>query len=223
MLPEALLLDQDGTLIDSEPLWEQAEAEMMRSLGGELTRDMREKMIGGPLRTTIDIILEATGANRDPQELEIQLVSEVARLVQSGGVPWMPGVHSLFDRMNAAGVPLGLVTSSWRQIADGVAQAAPEPGFARIVTGEDIARPKPEPDAYVKAARLFGADIRRCVAVEDSLTGIRSALASGAIVVVIPGVVDVPASPAYSRVTCLDDVSIELLEALMAGERFDLL
>ena len=84
MLPEALLLDQDGTLIDSEPLWEQAEAEMMRSLGGELTRDMREKMIGGPLRTPIDIMLEATGANHDPQELEIQLVSEVARLVQSG-------------------------------------------------------------------------------------------------------------------------------------------
>ncbi len=223
MLPQARLLDQDGTLIDSEPLWEQAEAEMMHSLGGELTREMREKMIGGPLRTTIDIMLEATGANRDPQELEIQLVSEVARLVQSGGVPWMPGVHSLFDRMSAAGVPLGLVTSSWRLIADGVARAAPEPGFARIVTGEDIARPKPDPDAYVEAARLFGADIRRCVAVEDSPTGIRSALASGAIVVVIPGVVEVPASPAYSRLQCLDELSIEMLEALMAGERFDLL
>lgn len=222
MLPAALLLDQDGTLIDSEPLWERAEAEMTRSLGGELSASMRERMIGGPLRTTIEVILEATGARRDPGELELELVTEVAGLVSAEGIPWMPGVPALFERMGAAGVPLGLVTSSWRLIADGVAAAAPAPGFTHVVTGEEIARPKPDPDAYLEGARRFGADIRDCVAVEDSPTGILAALASGARVVVVPGVLDVPASPRYSRIRSLDDLTVERLERLMAGERFDL-
>lgn len=221
-LPKAILLDQDGTIIDSEPLWENAERAMTEALGGVLTAEMRQRMIGGPLRETIDLILEASGAERDPAELEDELVTEVAGLIGADGVPWMPGVPEFFARVGEAGVPLGLVTSSRRRICDVVVPAAPEPGFAKIVSGDDVARLKPAPDAYLEGARRFGVDIADCLVVEDSPTGIRAAVDSGAVVVVIPGVADVPASPDYSRLKSLDDLTLERIEALMAGERLDL-
>ena len=221
MLPAAILVDQDGTMIDSEPIWERAERAMTESLGGVLTPEAREKMIGGPLRDTALLMLELSGADVDPADIENRLVAEVARLVGED-VPWMEAAPGFLARAGEMGVPVGLVTSSWRRITEVVAAAAPAPGFAAVVAGDDVARPKPAPDAYLEGARRFGAPIERCLIVEDSPTGIRAAVASGAVVAVVPGVVEVPLSEEDSRFASLDELTGEVVERLMAGERFDL-
>lgn len=222
MRPAAILIDQDGTLIDSEPLWERAESEMTRALGGELTAEARERMIGGPLRDTVLLMLELSGAEAAPERIETELVAEVVRLIGER-VPWMPSAPDFLARAQSAGIPVALVTSSWRPITEVVAASAPGAGFACVVSGNDVDRPKPAPDAYREAARRLGVPISRCLAVEDSPTGVRAAVASGAVVAVVPGIVEIAPSPDYSRVPSLEDLDLGTIERLMDGERVDLL
>ncbi|MDC4233358.1 HAD family phosphatase [Actinomyces sp. B33] len=220
-LPAALLVDQDGTMVDTEPYWEESEAALLAELGGTLTPRMREQMIGGPLRRTIDVMLAAAARTRDPEQMEIDLVERVAAKIEASGPPWMPAAPDFIARTRSLGIPLALVTSAWARIARTVADGAPAGGFDLVVAGDEVDRPKPAPDAYLEAARRLGAPIGDCLVVEDSPTGIRAGLASGARVVVIPGVLPIGPSADYSRLTSLESLTATVLERLAAGERID--
>ncbi|MFM9038128.1 MAG: HAD family hydrolase, partial [Actinomycetota bacterium] len=116
----------------------------------------------------------------------------VARLREA--VPWRPGARELLAAVVSAGIPTALVTMSWRRFADEVVHCLPAGSFTATVVGDEVNEGKPHPEPYLLAARKLGVDPRECVAIEDSPTGVRSALAAGCRVIAVPHVVDVPTS-----------------------------
>lgn len=222
-LPAALLLDLDGTCVDSEAIWEQVERRYVESHGGVLTPDMRRIMVGAPMWLTVRTIAEAVGQDIDEQAVDNELVTGVAGHMRTHGVPWIPGVRELMARMHEGGVPIGLVTASNSRVATVVAESAAEYGvpFTVMVTGSDPVATKPDPAPYVEAARRLGVPIGQCVAVEDSVTGAASASASGAHTVVIPRFVDIEPLPGVSRLRSVEDLSDEVVARLCEGEIID--
>jgi HAD superfamily hydrolase (TIGR01509 family) len=101
-------------------------------------------------------------------------------------VPWRPGARELLEALRAEGVPSALVTMSWRSLADAVVAALPDGAFAVVVTGDEVAHGKPHPEPYRAAARLLGVEPEDCVAIEDSNTGAKSAVAAGCTVLCVP-------------------------------------
>lgn len=221
-LPAAILLDQDGTIVDSEPIWEEVEFELTRELGGTLTPDVRQTFIGGPLSVTARTIIELTGTSVSQEEIEDEIVDRVARTIDSRGVRWLPGVADFLTRMSSYGLPIAVVTASYHRIADAVMADAPVDGITFVVAGDDVEHPKPDPAGYLLAAERLGVRPEDCVAVEDSFPGMSAAVAAGARTIVVPGVQHVRLPSGVSRVTSLTDIDADLLSRVMSGESVDL-
>lgn len=204
----------DGTLIDSEPFWIAAETELVSSFGGTWTHEDGLAMVGNPMATSA-ATLRAHGVELTDEEIFAFLNSRVAAGV-AAGTPWQPGARELLVDLAARGVPMALVTSSHRELADPFVRGA---GFFQVsVCGDEVVRPKPDPEPYLTAAARLGVDIADCVAVEDSPAGIASAVASGARVLAVEVMVGVVPRPGVSRVRSLADVGIDDLDRIMGGE-----
>jgi HAD superfamily hydrolase (TIGR01509 family) len=117
----------------------------------------------------------------------------VAQLFETSLV-WRPGARELLHEVRAAGLPTALVTATQRKLVDVAVEMAGRHNFDVLVCGDEVTQTKPHPEPYETAARLLGVDITRCIAIEDSPTGVASALAAGATVLAIPH--HVPLSPA---------------------------
>lgn len=185
----AFLWDMDGTLVDTEPSWAAAEQQLARAHGVTWGPAESAATVGqSPARTAA--ALTRAGVAMTPQEVLAVLVGAVAGEV-ARGVPWMPGALELVQECRTAGHATALVTSSPAAIADAVAAAAAEASggalFDVVVTGDDVAHPKPDPEPYLLAARLLGRSPERCTAVEDSAPGTESAVAAGCRVVRLGG------------------------------------
>ena len=96
---------------------------------------------------------------------------------------------------------------SWRSLADAVVEALPEGAFTTVVTGDEVDHGKPHPEPYHAAARLLGVAAEDCVAIEDSPTGVRSAVAAGVPTVAVPHVVSVPELPGAVHIATLAGVT----------------
>ena len=106
---------------------------------------------------------------------------------------------------------------SYRRLAEAVVGGLPEGTFGAVVTGDEVREGKPHPEPYLRAADLLGVDPRRCVAVEDSPTGVASAAAAGCVTVAVEGVVDVPPAPGLIRIGSLRDLTADRLEEMVAA------
>ena len=217
-LPDAVLWDMDGTLVASEPYWMEAERELVESYGLTWTHEDALAMVGMPLLTSGNI-MAAHGVPLPGQEIADRLVAVVAeRLARE--VPWQPGALRLLTELHEAGVPIALVTMSYRVLAEKIVHAVPG-GFETMVCGEDVTHGKPHPEPYLTAARHLGVDPSRCVAVEDSLPGISSALDSGARTIAVEVMIPIPEVPGLTRVSSLEDLSLEDLARVASGEVLD--
>jgi beta-phosphoglucomutase-like phosphatase (HAD superfamily) len=203
-LPAAVLWDMDGTLVDTEPYWFEAEGDLVRSYGGTWTRGQAEQLVGSNLDNTGRILQDA-GVSSTVEEIVDRLLDKViARTVRA--VPWRPGARELLTRLRAAGVPCALVTASYARLAMPVVNALPKDTFGAVVTGDVVRHGKPHPEPYLTAAALLGAPIEGCVAIEDSDNGARSAEAAGARVLVVENHVAVPTGPGRTHLASLDEV-----------------
>jgi len=198
---QAVLWDLDGTIVDTEPFFIDAVAALVERAGGVLDADARRRLVGASLKATAEIAQRA-GAPGPPEAIVAEVVAAVGERLRDG-IPWRPGAVELLRRLRQEGVPTALVTMSFRSTAEAVLAALPFRGFDVLVTGEDVARGKPHPEAYLRAADLLGVDVTRCVALEDSPTGVASAVAAGAAVVAVPCYVDLPASGEHQQWTSL--------------------
>lgn len=214
-LPEAILWDLDGTLVDTEPLWIAAEHELVTSHGGTWTHEDALTLVGKALEDSAHILI-ARGVAMTPAQVVDHLVARVNDRVASEGPAWRPGARELVAEASRAGVPQAIVTMSYRVQADLVASLLPDGAISTVVAGDMVTRGKPDPEAYLTAAEALGVDITRCVAVEDSVTGSAAAAASGARVVVVPHLVDVPPHPALARAETLAGLTLAGLVALAA-------
>lgn len=183
-LPAAVLWDMDGTLVDTEPSWMRAETALVESFGGVWTHEDGLTLVGSGLWDSA-VILQNRGVAMEAMDIVDWLTNRVHNEVR-GGLEWRPGAQELLRELRAAGIPTALVTSSLRILADGVVAAMDFNAFDFIVAGDEVTQNKPHPEAYLRAAQLLEVDITNCVAIEDSLPGVSSAVASGAHTVGVP-------------------------------------
>ncbi len=218
--PAAVLFDMDGTLVDTEPYWLAAETALVHEWGGAWTHEDGLKLVGSGLEDSARVF-QSQGVDLSIDEIIQTLTDRVLAQIEVA-VPWRPGARELLAELRAAGVKTALVTMSIRRMADRVARALDEhlgtAAFDTVVAGDEVEHPKPHPEPYLRAAEALGVDVRRCVAVEDSVPGVASAVASGAATLAVPFHVRVPESPAYAvSERGLDGMTLAHLSALLEG------
>ncbi|TCJ23357.1 HAD family phosphatase [Nocardioides jejuensis] len=193
----------DGTLVDTEPYWMEAEFDLAEQYGGRWTHEHGLALVGNDLLESGRYILQhmfepdSPGAALTPEQVvELLLDGVVARVEKA--VPWRPGARELLDDLLDAGVPCALVTMSYQRFVDPILTQLPAGAFAEIVTGDRVSQGKPHPEPYLKAAAGLGLAPEECVAIEDSNTGATSAEAAGCTVLVVE--CHVPVAPGERRV-----------------------
>ncbi|MFI6027534.1 HAD family hydrolase [Amycolatopsis magusensis] len=197
----AVLWDMDGTLVDTEKLWDVALYEVAQWLGGELTEAQRATLVGSNMETTTRFLLGTLG-KPDTPELRADIASWIRTRTAAlfgDALPWRPGAHEALTAVRAAGIPSALVTSTERELTELALNTIGREFFDVTVCGDEVGgHNKPDPEPYLLAARLLGVDPARCVAVEDSPPGTESAVAAGCTVLVVPN--DVAVDPGPRRV-----------------------
>lgn len=220
-LPQAVLWDMDGTLVDTEPYWMAAESALMAAYDLPWAPEDGLKMLGLPLLAAAEL-LRGQGVLLPAEAIVDRLLGSVVDAV-ADAVPWQAGARELLVALAGAGVPCALVTMSYRALADAVVRHAPAGSFAVVVPGDEVTNGKPHPEPYLRAAGDLAVDVERCVAIEDSPPGIASALASGARTIGVQHIVPVERRPGLSRVGSLSGIGLPELARIMAGETLDLL
>ena len=184
-MTEAVVFDLDGVLVDSEGVWDGVREELAYERGGNWHPGAQREMMGMSSPEWSAYMHERIGLSERPAEIN-RIVVERMLQRYSAGPPWIPGALDAVHRM-AASFPLGLASSSNRELIDAVLDAGGLAGlFGATVSSEEVARGKPSPDVYLKAARRLRVDPVACVAIEDSHNGIRSAKAAGMTCIAIP-------------------------------------
>ena len=204
-LPAAVLWDMDGTLLDTEPYWIEQEHRLVESYGGVWSDEHAHKLVGNDLLVSAAYIREHSPVDLEPEALVDALQSGVIERLREQ-VPWRPGAVELLAELRSLGVPCALVTMSWRAMVDVVVAGLPDDSFDVVLSGDEVERGKPHPEPYLAAARDLGVDVRDCVAIEDSVTGVASALASGARTIAVPLVVQVPPRDGLTVLSSLQGV-----------------
>jgi HAD superfamily hydrolase (TIGR01509 family) len=211
--PDAILWDMDGTLIDTEPYWIGAEIALCASHGASWTHEDGLTLVGNPLVTSAEVLRER-GVDLPVSEIIDALLDEVIARV-TDHVPWQADARQLLLRARIRGVPCALVTMSYASLADAFIRAAG--AFESVVTGDFVVNGKPHPEPYLTAAAELGVPIERCLAIEDSPSGVRSALASGARTVAVRRLTPLDPLPGISRVRSLDSLTDAAIGAIMDG------
>ncbi len=218
-LPAAVLWDLDGTLVDTEPAWMEAEVRLANKHGVAWTAEDALQLVGTSLPNAGRIFQEL-GVSGTVDEIVDELIGVVIDIL-GDRIDWQPGAQRLLTELRDAGVPQVLVTMSYREMADIILKGAPDGCFTASVTGDEVANGKPDPEPYLKAAEMIGVDIARCVAVEDSPTGLASATAAGAKVIGVRRQVPVPAAPGRTRLAGFDNITAETFSAIANGQVID--
>lgn len=190
---DAVLLDLDGTLLDTEPIWS-AVAHAIADAHGARWSDQDDVRIVGWSVPAVAALLVSRGV--PPAGVVEALHDGVAGRLRGRDLPWRDGARELLAAVRAAGLPRALVTMSPRRLTAGVAEHV-----TLVIAGDDVLRPKPDPEAYLRAAAALGVAAGRCLVVEDSPTGVAAGLAAGAWVVAVDPAQDVGSDPRLVELT----------------------
>jgi HAD superfamily hydrolase (TIGR01509 family) len=204
-LPRALLVDMDGTIVDSEPYWIESEHRLVAEFGGTWEPEDAHSIVGFDLLDAAVELRDRGGVPLEPAVIVDRLLDSVIAMCEEE-LPWRPGARRLLEEARDESIPCVLVTMSWRRLADAVLAEAPPGVFVGSVTGDEVAAGKPAPDPYLAAAGLVGLDPAECVAIEDSPTGVGSAMAAGCRTIAIPHVVGVEPRPGLRVIPTLEGV-----------------
>jgi HAD superfamily hydrolase (TIGR01509 family) len=210
----AVLFDNDGLTLDTEPAWTRAEVVLFERHGSTFTPEHKRDLLGtAPVDAAVKL---ERMLGRPGDELNAELYALVLEEVAAGVEP-MPGAVALLAALRAAGIPVGLVSNSRRGFVErGLASAGLDDAFAVVVTAEEVARPKPAPDAYVAAAVALGAAPSECAVLEDSPTGLAAGRAAGALTIGVPSFPGVTLE-ADVVATSLEDPAVWLALGLQAA------
>jgi HAD superfamily hydrolase (TIGR01509 family) len=215
---KAVLFDMDGTLVDSEKLWDVAMRELYSGYGAVMTPEVRESTVGGSAEDVIRIVYADLGLPQDPRDMAdtADWLHQVTGELFAAGLPWCDGARDLLEDLAAANVPMALVTNTRRGLTERALDSIGRHYFTASVCGDEVPRGKPAPDPYLQAAELLGVQPGHCLAIEDSVTGAASAEDAGCPVLVVPNDVVVPAGPRRRQVSSLADLDIAGLRRVYA-------
>ncbi|GAA1386641.1 HAD family phosphatase [Catellatospora chokoriensis] len=213
MTPAAVLFDMDGTLFDSEPLWDLAIEELAREYGAEVSVEVRLNMVGRSVDESMVLFHEGIGQPwRDAAVSAAWIYDRVVGLFATDLV-WRPGARELLHEVRAAGLPTALVTSTSRRAVEVALDELGRHNFDAVVCGDEVAFTKPHPDPYLRAAKLLDVEPADCLVIEDSPTGVASALAAGTRVIGVPNAVSLKPMTGLTLLTTLAGVTLATLSS----------
>ena len=195
---KAAIFDMDGLLVDSEPLWQEAEINVFRSVGVPLTGELCRETVGVRLDEVVGHWYERfPWHGESPKAVEARILKEVSRLIVNHGKP-MPGVRKTIAMLSAAKYELAVASSSPMDLI----RAALETfglieEFSVLHSAEAEDEGKPHPAVYLSAMSRLGVDPSNCIAFEDSAVGVRAARSAGAWVIAVPHPADI-SNPAFA-------------------------
>ena len=214
--PQAVLFDHDGTLVDTEPLWELGKQRIVAAHGGEWREQDTQDTLGRPLAVTVER-LSALGVPGSLEKVYREFYGVLQTVLEENPPTFIPGVLPLLEDLDRAGIPAAIVTNATSEVARYTASLAPDNLFRVIIGDQEVAqgvRPKPDPDAYLEAAERLGVAPEACVVVEDSPSGAASGVAAGITTVVVPGVQQVPPGPGIVYVADHAALTLDFLRGL---------
>ncbi|HEY1532087.1 MAG TPA: HAD family phosphatase [Galbitalea sp.] len=217
-LPAAVLWDMDGTIIDTEPYWMEAESELIAAHGGTWSHDDAMQLVGQGLWHSARV-LQSRGVTLSEDEIIDTLTETVRDRIRVGGLPWRPGARELLLELRAAGIPTALVTMSIRSLARLVNETIDFDAFDAVVAGDDVEHSKPHPAAYLRAVELLGVNPADCVAIEDSPPGVASASAAGAATIGVPLNVSLIEDGSFTVWPTLEGRTVADLAGVLAASR----
>ncbi len=182
----AVLFDMDGVLVDSEPLHLRATQAALGDRGPSFTERDNRAFVGATDAELFRVLRILFDLPTPTADLVAAKVHHLVALIRAEARP-MPGVPAVPLRLRAAGLRLGLASSSPRPVIQAVLEVVGLAGvFEATVSGEETPRGKPAPHIYLMAARRLGVEPRECLVVEDSRNGVLAAKAAGMTVAAIP-------------------------------------
>jgi HAD superfamily hydrolase (TIGR01509 family) len=208
-LPDAVVFDNDGLLLDTESVWTRAEQDLFAARGLEFTPADKHELVGASAEIAGGILerrLDAPGqAEALIEELNALVVAELEH-----GVEAMLGARDLLEALRERGTPIGLVSNSPLVFVERSLQLAGfESHFDVVLSAHEVAAPKPAPDPYLEACRRLGVEAGpRVVALEDSPTGVAAARAAGLTVIGVPSIEGVTLAEAHLLAESLLDTTI---------------
>ena len=206
----AILFDMDGTLIDSEPLWLEAEIEIMEELGCNWDQQDQINCLGGPIDKTENYMQDRSN-NIKPFGYFTEKLDDVMEKKLSTKLNLIPNALEIINDCKRSELKIALVTASSGRLMSAVLKRFPVGIFDTTVSYDDVKRSKPDPEPYLLASKTLGVDITNCVVLEDSLTGVQSGLNAGAQVIGIPHLVKMPSNPNLRVVESLSEINMDRL------------
>jgi HAD superfamily hydrolase (TIGR01509 family) len=182
----AVIFDLDGVLADSEPWWNEIDAQLLAEQGVTYRGEYHRNVLGVSYRLAVEFYKKAFGVSAPTEEL-MRRRGEIATEFFANRIGLFPSAKETLEKLRQMKLRLAVATSSVS------ASARPfldrhqlTPFFEIIVTGDEIERGKPAPDIYLRAAEKLGAAPDECLVIEDSLSGIFSAKAAKMSIAAIP-------------------------------------
>lgn len=214
-LPHAIVFDLDGTLTDTEPAWDRVRRGLAAEDGVDWPPEATTAMMGMNTREWSTHLSERVGLAGTPSDAARRTIEALRAMYADGSLEMIPGAADAVRRM-AAEWPVAVASSSPAVLIDAGLAALGVADLVNVrVSTENVAHGKPEPDGYLEACRQLGADPAGCVAIEDSGSGLRSALAAGMKVVAIPPAFHPPASDLLARADAVLASITDLTPALV--------
>jgi len=207
---ESVLFDMDGLTINSEPEWLEAEKEVTASFGYTWTKEDQAHCLGGPLHKVGEYMSKVTNSSEPGDYFHKKLVDLMTEKITISA-SFMPGAKELISNLHIAGVPMALVSASPRALVDAALSHVKPIPFKATISSDDVLNTKPDPEGYLKAARMLDVDIRNSLILEDSATGVAAAKASGARVIAVPHLVEIEADHQTKVINSLEYLSVDLL------------
>jgi HAD superfamily hydrolase (TIGR01509 family) len=213
---DAILFDMDGLLTNTEPLWEQTTTKVVSQFDYTWTEQDHKNTIGYSFENLSNYVWEKCGHANNPEWFLNQLLDTLVASFD-GEVPLMPGAEDLLTQVQQSGIPFGLVTSNTRKICDLVIGTFPDIKFPVTITVNDVSNPKPDPEGYLKAAKLLGVQNKDVLIFEDSGPGVRAAAASGARVCAVPTYPGIMPTDRIRIVNSLTEVNLDVISDWFAN------
>ncbi len=186
----AVVFDMDGLLIDSERVVRDIWVGVAREHGYTLAPEVYLRCIGTSAAGTAEILQAHWGPHAPVLAMQQLKVERFEQFRREREIPIKPGARELLAQLKAEGVPIGLATSTGRAAAlDRLQKNGLLPFFDTVACGDQVARGKPAPDVYLLAAHKLDVAPEHCLAFEDSLNGMRAAVAAEMRVVMVPDLV----------------------------------